>query len=173
MFTLIKKEPTSEPISLDDIKLYCKIQHSEEDDLLSQLLQSARDCFERHINKSLVPKTYLCEVDEYDFDEHNTVELPFYPIKEIVSIKQIDDEGNEQTVTSFKEIGKAKKSIKLDTVLNYTFEIEFTAGYDKCPQGIKLLLQKQILDWYENRGNTTLNSQIRKELNKFITDGAF
>lgn len=173
MFTIVKKEPIIEPVALDDVKLYIKIQHNEEDGLLLQLISSARESFERFINKSLAVKTLILECDEYDFDENNIIELPFYPIVEIVSIKQTDDEGNTIATGFYKEIGKAKNSIKIDTVSNLTFEIEYTCGYSQAPQVIKLLLLKQIFDWYENRGDNKLSPLIRKELYNFSTDGAF
>lgn len=140
-----------EPVTLAEAKEYCKIDsdYTAEDDLLSDLILSARRSLEMFGNISLVEKRLKVFTDS-----DKTLWLPYSPVIEVESI--IDPYGN---TIEYDPTFKYKINIK--NIVPYS--VIYTAGFRPLPKDIKLAVLKQVLTDYDNRGNFTVsdNSTVR------------
>jgi uncharacterized phiE125 gp8 family phage protein len=88
--------PTQEPVSLDESKLHLRIDDEDQDQLVSQMIQAARDTVEEVTHRALVGRTV-----DVGFDSFNhTIELPLAPLRTVQSVKYLDTNGDQQTLDS-------------------------------------------------------------------------
>jgi uncharacterized phiE125 gp8 family phage protein len=97
MTTRLITAPTSEPITLAEAKLHCRVDGNDEDTLISALITAAREQCEHILGRSLMPQTWETVLDDFPLD--NDIELINPNIISIVSIKYIDaSTANETTL---------------------------------------------------------------------------
>lgn len=129
----------SEPISLDEAKNYLKIDFDTEDDLIAEMITSAREQAELFCNRSFVPKTI--EFSTTDFED--AVLLPFPNHKEITSVS-IDGESVDYTKTGLTQFAVTVTETGLELIVSYEASGEITGSE-------KSALKKVIGDMYRNR----------------------
>jgi uncharacterized phiE125 gp8 family phage protein len=86
--------PSTEPVTLDEVKAQCRIDADDEDELLTRLIKTARSHVERYCNARWAEQTVVCQCDGFsDF-----ARLPEAPLKSITSITYVDPAGETQTL---------------------------------------------------------------------------
>lgn len=89
-------EPTLEPISLAEAKLWCRISSSAEDTELAVLIRSVREQCERRIRRTLVDSTWELQLSAFA----DRMPLPMGPLLELLSVKYLPEGGGaEQTLS--------------------------------------------------------------------------
>jgi uncharacterized phiE125 gp8 family phage protein len=89
--------PSVEPVTLAEIKTHLRgISHTDHDDLLNSLIQSAREYVETATNRALVQRTLAAYFK--DWPDNDTFYLPYAPLQSVSTIKYTDTDG---TVTTF------------------------------------------------------------------------
>lgn len=92
----------SEPITLTEAKNFLRVDHSDDDDLITALISAARSMCEEYTRRILVTTT----IDEY-FDKFpsnrwdnlsNLIYLSRGPVVSISSVKYVDAIGSEVTI---------------------------------------------------------------------------
>jgi len=73
--------PAVEPLSLDQVKLYHRIDNNVEDSEIERLIKSARQWVEEYLESSLVQQTREINLRWYS----EGMRLPYGPVQEIVS----------------------------------------------------------------------------------------
>ncbi|MCY4779495.1 head-tail connector protein [Sphingobacterium sp. UT-1RO-CII-1] len=141
----ILEEIGPEPVSLEEAKVYCRIDadYTGDDDLLNELITSARTHIEMWANISLIEKRIKVYSDTKD-----TLWLPRSPVREIESVT--DEEGNAipyNSAVTFK--------IKLSHYGGYF--VTYKAGFEPLPKDLKIAVLKQVLTDYDNRENLVIN----------------
>lgn len=58
-------QPTSEPVSLADAKLWCRVDNTSEDDVISTLISAAREQVETDMGRQLGAQTWVWNVDQH------------------------------------------------------------------------------------------------------------
>ena len=92
--------PIVEPISLVEAKAHLRVDHDEEDDLITLLIMAARsyvDGKDGWLGRALVTQTWELVIDEFPAAE---IKIPLPPLQEVISIKYDDSEGVEQTLAT-------------------------------------------------------------------------
>lgn len=112
--------PTSEPVTLQEAKSWARIDSSDEDSLLSNLITVARQEAEKYLRSALMPQTWEMTLDVgtsalddvlgdgfYEFPINqlygtlpNVIALPYAPIQSITSVKYFDTANTENTYSS-------------------------------------------------------------------------
>lgn len=109
-------QPLVEPVSLDEAKLHLRVDGTEEDDLITALIQAAREYVERYTRKTLIYTTYRYTLDTFPggstwtaFSTMEPIELPRQPVAEIAvggnysyampRIRYYDTDSVQQTLT--------------------------------------------------------------------------
>jgi len=88
--------PTIEPATVDEAKAQAVIGHNADDLLLALLIGAARENGEALTGRSWAEKTLEVVLDAFPSWE---IELPQGPVTDVVSVKYIDVDGDEQTLT--------------------------------------------------------------------------
>lgn len=67
----LKTAPTTEPVSLSDLKLYLRIDNNEEDSLLTMMIASARQMAEEYTLRSFITQTWTLWLDRLPLSKSN------------------------------------------------------------------------------------------------------
>ena len=155
--------PTVEPISLEEAKLFLRVDHDEEDDLIEALIGAARGHCEDYQRRTIAETTYQLTLDE--FPKEKFIKLPNPPLKSVLSVTYTDEEGTVNTfstdnyiVDSDSEPGrialKEGKEWATDTLQPVGgVKIQFTAGYGTglIPKQTLQAMKMLVGLYYENR----------------------
>jgi len=154
----------SEPVTVDNVKLYARVAHSVEDTLITSWIKAARKLAEDYQHRSYIEQTYRMVYDSFPGD---CIDFPRPPLISVQSVKYYDYEDNENTFNSsnysldlISEIGRLSLNygISWPTVtlrpLNAII-IDFTTGYganaDAVPDSVKNAIYIYCTHMYENR----------------------
>lgn len=155
----LKTAPATEPVSLVEAKLYLRVDHTEEDALITELIESARQMVEEYIQRALITQTWTMFLDRFPSGKSpdwwdgtvsahiNTLNegtraigIPRPPLISVTHLKSYDDADTATTfsassyiVDTTKQPGRIilKNSETWPAALRSgnAVEIEFIAGY--------------------------------------------
>jgi uncharacterized phiE125 gp8 family phage protein len=86
--------PTAEPVSVAQAKAHIKALTNDEDVLIARWIKTAREQAEALLNRAVVARTWEKRIDAFPI----SIELPWSPVRSVVSLKYLDTEGIEQTL---------------------------------------------------------------------------
>lgn len=158
--------PASEPISLTEAKLHCRIDGSTEDNLLTMLIQAAREAVETQTNRALINQTWTAYLDA--FPTCGWFYLPKPPLVSVSSVKYYDTDNTLQTLASTEydvgAIGTTPARIALAQDKSWpsslrerpdAVQIAYTCGFGSAASSVPAALRHAMLlyigHWYENR----------------------
>lgn len=144
---LFSDEAETEPVTLDEAKAWCRIDVSDDDDIITELITGARIICEQYSNISFIERTVTARLK----NELGGIYLPYGPVLAYDNpVIFTDDLGVEQEANAYTIVGVSFKAIK------EPFEeltVNYPTGYEVLPKNLKKALLNQI-DWmYANRGS--------------------
>ena len=161
--------PQSEPISLPDMKDHLRVTGTDEDALITTLIEAAREYCESYQNRAYITQTWEFALDEWP--ENGIISIPKPPLQSVTSIKYygtddaeyIWDPSNYQVDTHRQPgrvapvYGKAWPSTTLRPMngILITFEAG-QADADAVPERVKQAIKVLVGHLYENREATDL-----------------
>lgn len=172
--------PTEEPLTLAEAKLNLRVDHTADDDLITAIIVVARQWCESFQNRSYVTQTITLKMDKFpccgDYDE---IVVPRPPLQSVTSIKYVDEDGAEQTLSSdvydvdtYSEPGRiglansqSWPGVRGD--LN-GIEVIYIAGYgdaDDVPDRFKRAMHLIIAHLYEHREQNYEKTLIEPPMN--------
>ncbi len=157
-------QPAAEPITLEEAKAHLRVTFSDDDTMISTMINVARILVERWTGRVLISQTweyYLNHFPALDF-----IELPLPPLVSVTSIKYTDQEGTETTIDSGTytvdniayigsvnlNIGESWPSAAL--ARTNPIKITYVAGYADAaavPGHFKQAILYMVSQQYENR----------------------
>lgn len=161
-----------EPVTLAEAKLHLRVDHDDEDTLITNLIKVARELVEDATWRTLLTTTWELRLDNWP---GMPLQMPKAPLQSIVSIKYMDEDGLETTVAStvydadtYSEPGRLffKKDQVWPSVNLYErggVRIQFKAGWlaaANVPYKIKAAMQLLIGHLYENREEVIISSGL-------------
>jgi uncharacterized phiE125 gp8 family phage protein len=143
-------------VSLDDMKLFLRVDHSDEDTTITALLNAAvahiSDYTNRHFTGASTVKFYL--------ERWRTASLAFGPVTRVISVKYDDTTGTQQTLDTskyyFEELTDNTTRISfhdtpdLETYNATPIEIECECGLGES-SSVQVATKLLVAHWYENR----------------------
>lgn len=190
--------PVGEPIGLVDTKAWARITGVQDDDLLGQLITTARQHFDgpwAWFQRALFTQTwdYFLPSFPIDFDEPDCdyligIRVPLPPLQSVTSVKYLDVDGVLQTISASDYVvdtarqpgritpapGKAWPTVRATT---NAVTIRFVAGYGAkvtdVPQDIRAWLRQAVAFLYENREAPTLPLAFLWSLARYKVDWKF
>lgn len=162
------QEPAIEPVSLEEQKNYMRVDHSNDDTLITSLIKSSRRYLENYCNRAFITQTII---QIHDDGEH-VIRL-LLPLQSITSVKIYDAEENEDTLTLNDDYYKNSKTGELrkanekwPEAPSYV-EIIYKAGYgdnaSDVPEGIRTAIKRLTAYLYERREEFVFSGKLGDE----------
>lgn len=158
--------PTTSPVSLAEAKLHCRIDHTDEDDLVQGLINTATEYCEGLQRRSYITQTWQLTMDDWPLGR--VLELPRPPLQSVTSVQYLLEDG-VTTETLDSDLYVVDTSTILgrlvlkpdaewpDDALNAAgaITIEYIAGYGDTPADVPASVRQSIQllvgHWYAHR----------------------
>jgi phage conserved hypothetical protein, phiE125 gp8 family len=167
MVIKLSAPPAIEPITLTEAKAHLRVDFSDDDDLISGLIKTAREYAEGYQNRALCTQTWELWLDSWPSESY--IKIPLPPLQSITSIKYYDSTNTEATMAD-TDYQVDVKSEPGRVALAYSESwpaatlrpingicITFNAGYGNAgdvPQRMKQAMLLLVGHWYEHREAT-------------------
>jgi uncharacterized phiE125 gp8 family phage protein len=97
--------PTVEPVTVDELKLHCRINGTAEDTLLPIYIAAARAKAEGELGRALVHQTWRQRLDQFGSRDAqgcvtSEIRLEKPQVRSVTSVTYIDPNGDEQTLAA-------------------------------------------------------------------------
>ncbi len=189
MIWKISIQPTSEPVSVEEVKEYARIDGSEEDNLLTSFIESSRIKVENFLGKALINRTIELTFDNWS---KHIILLPSPPLVSITSVVTLDEDDTATTYNSDNyyiriEAIPGEIIIKKESTLPTNterdkggYKITYVAGYgtnpEQIPAPIREAIKMFVTERYEKRvTDDSIPLNVLKELipirNRWKFDG--
>lgn len=164
---LLLVAPTEEPVTLDEARLFAKIDDdvTEDNDLIVEMIKAARIEAESYTDSAFVSRKMRAT---WDYNpNYSVLEVPLSPLLSVEKVFYIDDENIEQTFDPSKYTvsitsNRRKGRIILNSGATWptgkreysAIGVDFTCGFgaaSSVPSDIKIAIKKSINAMYENR----------------------
>lgn len=162
-------DAATEPVTLAEAKLHCRVDTSANDDLVTTLIKAARQQAEEFTGRAFITQTWKLELDAWP--DSGVIELPRSPMSSLSSVKYYNTSGTKTTLVDGTDYQKdlASEPARITTEPDKTWpsletgrlnaiEVIFVAGYGAAstvPQAIKQAILLTIGAWYEFREELT------------------
>lgn len=145
--------PAVEPVSLAEAKLYLRVEHSADDDLITDIIFAARNAAEKYTRKSFITQIWKLAFDD---NVSADVAIPYGPVQSITSVTSIARDGTTTEVDdAIYFLNTAKDTLCFDQeVTGHQVEIVYLSGYGDAtavPADIKQALLMHIASLYDLR----------------------
>lgn len=150
---------TDLPVSLEFVKVHLRVDHTDDDDYITSLINAAADYCSSYTQRALLTTNVVAICDSFQ----KTLELPLSPCQSIESVIYLDSSGSEQTLDASKyklnTYAEPSTFVMLngwpDTLWQFdAVKITYTSGYesaDDIPAQIKQAILLIVGHYYENR----------------------
>jgi len=93
----VTTEPIIEPVTVDEVKLFARIDTTEEDDLIEGFIQTARTAAEDYLGRAFLSQTITSVLD---FWPGLVVSLPRPPLMSVTGVYIVDEDDAETEYSS-------------------------------------------------------------------------
>jgi len=142
---IFSAESTTEPVTLQEVKDWCRIDVTDDDTLITSLITAARIMCENYANLSFIKRTVTAKIK----NGLGGFVAPYGPVISITSAKDSDNAD----IADFD----------FDNAYDGRITVVYEAGYEALPQNLKTAVLNQISFLYENRGDIRLQSGLSEE----------
>ena len=174
--------PETEPITVDNVKEFGRIDTTAEDILLGNMIIAVRDATEKYLNRALVQQTITMVMDFWP--DSLVIELPSPPLISVTGIYTTTEAGvdtaysssNYYVITNTDSRGKIVLSQSATPPTNSDrdyggFKIIYVAGYGDEASDVPQLILEGMKLWvsifYETRA-LYINGQPPPEVKAFL-----
>lgn len=156
--------PVMEPVTVEELKMFARIDGNDENSLLSSFLQSARSLTEGYLNRALIEQTITLKMDSWPGE---AIELPRPPLISITAVETLDedDTATEYSSDYYYIITTQEPGLLIlkfgvtppqNTERYYGgYQIRYKAGYGTTASSVPSAIKDSIKQWatamYENR----------------------
>ncbi len=148
--------PTSEPLTLTEAKLYLRVDHSDDDAVITRMIAASRRKAESYVRRSLITQSWRLMFDDY---APTIFALPRGPVQSITHVKLIAKDGAETTLdaSAYHTTAGNKKLVFDISPMAHLVEVQYVAGYGEAadvPVAIKQGMLGHIATMYDTRDIT-------------------
>jgi len=164
----INSHPTTEPLELEETKLFLRVDDTIDDDLISALIKSSRIWVENYTWRPLITQSWYLNLDFGEVTKY--IGISKAPVQVINSIVYTDIYGNSQTMSTGvdyqTDVLSEPARVKLINIPSVNdqmnaMRILFTCGYgvsQSVPEDIKSAMLLIIGHWYEHRESVSIGN---------------
>lgn len=164
--------PVAEPVTLAEMKLHCRVDHDDDDTILTAQIQAAREWIERQCNLSMVQRTYTASLPRFV----ERIELPRRPVIAVSAIQYWSTDSPSSLLTldtSKYRVNEGEGYLYRNYSESWpsvdcrhdAIQITYTAGHApnsaspvdhaaNVPEALKQALKLLVADMYELREET-------------------
>lgn len=164
--------PASEPVTLSEAKAHLKVEHSDDDTLITSLIKAARGYCETYTRRAFITQTWDLFMDEFPPSSDEPIFIHNPKLQSVTHVKYFDINNVEQTWAGANyQVDIATEPGRILPVDGTTWpavkrrmnavNVRYVAGYGAAsdvPQEIKQAMLLLIGDWYENREDSSLTN---------------
>lgn len=172
MSSILLSGPAVEPVALDEAKAYLRVEHADDDDVISALIAGARVHVEAQTRRALITQSWRLVRDSWPDDGRISV-LPV-PLRTLTAARVYRLDGSTQAIDTAAFTLDAAAA---PAVLSFTsgalpapgrviagIELDVEVGYGDTPADVPEALRQAIrvlvAHWYENRGLIALGENV-------------
>ena len=160
MTTRLITPPATEPVTLAEAKIQCRVDIDDDDTLIQGYIAAARSQCEHIIGRSIMPQTWELSLDAFS---SLPIKLLYGPVTAITSVDYVDTAGDDQTFVDFN-LDEANGYLSADNwPATYTttgaVKITYEAGdADAERSGINQWILIAVATFYKNRESQAAGS---------------
>jgi uncharacterized phiE125 gp8 family phage protein len=170
MSSILLTAPAVEPLSLAEAKAFLRVEHADDDDVITALIASARIHIEAQTRRGLITQSWRIFIDAWPADGRLPVRPA--PLQALSAARVYDADGNAQAVdlqafvvdTAGSEMAFAPWALAQPGRIAAGIELDVSVGYGAAagdvPEPLRLAVRQLVAHWYENRGLATLGAVI-------------
>jgi uncharacterized phiE125 gp8 family phage protein len=167
MTPILLAGPTLEPLSLDEMRVYLRLETSEEDGLVLSLIKAARNAVEQGSRRALMAQKWRLRLPRFPQDK--SLRLPISPILSLDAVRTFDTLGNPVLLdlASFQLDGSTlilSASLMPNGGDGAGVEIDLTAGFGTqptdVPEALRQAMRMLVAHYYEHRANALHEERI-------------
>jgi uncharacterized phiE125 gp8 family phage protein len=146
--------PTSEPVTLAQVKSFLRIEHTAEDSLLQTLIIAARETAENMLNRSFLPQSFVCKA-LHSFPSE--IKLLFPPVTVLTSLKRYNDVGEATDLplallTLAADGETLRTNAQIDGVrIELTYQAAWAPNAAALPAALQMALLQHVAQLYSLR----------------------
>lgn len=162
--------PAAEPLSLVDAKRFLRVEHSDDDAVITALVSAARSHVEALTRNALMVQTWRLVLDRWP--DGGRISPRIGPLRALAAVRVFSAANDASTIDpeifvvdaaagvlaapawSLPVPGRNVAGIELD------IEVGFGAAVDDVPQTLLQAIRMLVAHWYENRGLIAIGSSV-------------
>jgi uncharacterized phiE125 gp8 family phage protein len=162
MSSRLLNAPAVEPLSLAEAKAFLRVEHGDDDDVITALIAASRIHIEARTRQALVTQSWRIPLDQWPIDGRVAVRPA--PLQTLTAARVYDDEGGTQTIdlqafvvdSGASVLAFAPWTLPQPERLAAGIELDVTVGYGEAatdvPEPLRQAIRLLVGHWYENRG---------------------
>lgn len=136
-------DPALEPVTLQEAKVFLRIDQDDENTLLSDIISTARIVSETQSGRSLITQSWRLS---YEDTAPMRIRLPHGPVQAVNSVLLLDREGNSNTFSTDAYHLSATQWLEFHTrPFAAEVQINYSAGYGDQPTDVPADLRQALL----------------------------
>ena len=156
--------PAVEPVTLDAMKRYLRIDGTDEDDLVSALITAGRLTIERAARISLIEQSWRVRIPSWP--PARAVPLPLFPVIAVEVVRLVGGSGPPLLLSAdlyrLDHDGDPARLLVDTEAPDPTgraggIEIDVTCGFGASaaavPEPLRLAIRRMVAHWFEHRGD--------------------
>jgi uncharacterized phiE125 gp8 family phage protein len=166
--------PPVEPLTLAQAKRHLRVDATDEDDLIADQIQAAREFAEVHTHRAFITQTWDWQLDGFPWAFNAPMLVPKPPLQSVTSIVYVDTNGVTQTwdptlytvdnpqgpyaragriLPNYFQIYPVTRDVPAAVTVRFVcgYAATATAAVAATPAGIKSGLRLLVGNWWLNR----------------------
>jgi len=153
----VTSEAVSEPVDLSTAKKWLRIEFTQDDNLIQDIIRSVRMRLEKISGLSFGYKEMTALIDVHE--PNDLIELPYGPVDDVVTVEERISvstwdtltESTETVIGDYELFGSWNSSLKLNNC--GLFRFVYRGGFSELPDDLMSDMKVLIAWYYENRGH--------------------
>lgn len=173
--------PASEPVSLAEAKLFLRVDHNVEDELIATLIVAAREAVEAGCGRALITRRVRESLDIWRRDAVGGAVLGLGPVSNVIAVRLLADNGSQSVIDPERyrlDGGRDRPRLVFASGVPATLrsaggvEIEYDAGFAEeaadLPVALRIATLQIVATLYETRlGDTPIPEAVRALMRPF------
>jgi uncharacterized phiE125 gp8 family phage protein len=168
MSSLLLAAPAVEPLSLAEAKAFLRVEHGDDDDVISALIAASRIHIEAQTRRALVTQSWRIALDSWPANGRLPVRPA--PLQSVIASRVYNAAGVAQTIdlqafvldAGNSALAFAPWTLAQPGRLAAGIELDLVCGYGDAesdvPEPLRQAIRLLVAHWYENRGLAALGA---------------